>query len=332
MAIQAVHKARGLLRKMMLGEADLPLTYSLGLHLPQNEVAVWLHGMGEPRDVTQRHSVACTNPFLLCIGFDGEEPPPQKTRGRLSLRFCERNGERRLLGEIGLCLSDMFPPIGSELYLFEAKSCTNFCLSRARSYTHDLYQAYIRWRNRKTANVRMATMGSRCNAVVFICPRPVVLVSLRDGERGNVFPMNLMGPVGEDRFAFALNATRRTAAVVERLGEVAFSSVPFDKLSLAREMGRNHHRELIEWEQLPFQMRRSETLGIPVPEFAQHVRELKIETVRRPGSHTFFVARMVGETNCGDGPEFCMTLGLYEAWRQRNGDSIRQLISIAGSV
>ena len=39
----------------------------------------------------------------------------------------------------------------------------------------------------------------------------------------------------------------------------------------------------------------SRALNIPVPEFALRVRELKVHTVRPLGSHTFFVARLVGE-------------------------------------
>jgi flavin reductase (DIM6/NTAB) family NADH-FMN oxidoreductase RutF len=311
------------------GLAWQPQICNVGLRRPQMEVAVWLHGMGEPRDVTQRHSVACLAPFMVCIGFEGLIKTPGE---RLSLRFCERGGEERLLGEIRLRFTEILQVGESQVLLFEATSCMDFCLPRLHLYLHDLHHAYLRWRNRKTVNVKMTALTARCNAVAFICPRPVVLVCLRDGERGNVFPMNLMGTVGKEHLVFALNTRRRTASAVERLGEAALSSVPFDHLAVARAMGKNHYHELIDLSQLPFPLRRSEALDIPVPEFASRVRELKIEMVRHAGSHAFFVARIVQETNYADGPEFCMTHGLYEMWRLQNGGSVRPLVSIPGST
>ena len=335
-------KLRSALRSLLLGATDLPQACNLGLHEPQSEVAVWLHGMGTPRDVTFRHSVACAAPFLVCIGFAPEESledSPHKSpytsieeraAGRLSLKFCERGGDQRLLGEIGLRLSAILPTAilptaGPELCLFEARSCSNFCLPRPRMWAHDMHHAYIRSRTSRADDVKMSVRGDRCNSVIFICPRPVVLVSLLDGERGNIFPVNLMGSVGGDYLVFALNSTRQAAPMVERAGHVAMSSVPFDHSAAARALGKNHHRASIDWEQLPFATRRSAVLGIPVPEFALGVRELDIQIVRRLGSHTFFVARVLGEQRYADGPSFCMIHGLYEAWRQRNGISTPQL-------
>jgi hypothetical protein len=36
--------------------------------------------------------------------------------------------------------------------------------------------------------------------VFYICPRPVVLGGVSDGTRCNVYPMNLMGPIGDGSF------------------------------------------------------------------------------------------------------------------------------------
>jgi hypothetical protein len=37
-------------------------------------------------------------------------------------------------------------------------------------------------------------------SVFYICPRPVVLATVAEGNAGNVFPMNLMGAIDEDYF------------------------------------------------------------------------------------------------------------------------------------
>jgi flavin reductase (DIM6/NTAB) family NADH-FMN oxidoreductase RutF len=312
-------KLRYEVRRILLGPTDLPQACDLALHSPQSEISVWLHGMGEPRDVTTRHSAACAAPFMFCIGFENKEDLERHRGRRLSLLFCERGGRGQLLGEISLELSSILPTAGPQLCLFKAINCTNFCLPRPRLWAHYLHHAYDRWKKRKVDDVGVSPLDDRCNAVTFICPRPVVLVSLLDGDRGNIFPMNLMGTVGRDYLVFALNSKRQAAPLVGQLGQLAISSIPFNQAPTVRQLGKNHRQQSIDWEKLPFRTQRSKVLHIPVPEFALRVRELKVQYARPLGSHTFFVTRIVGEEVHADGPEFCMIHGLYEARRRRNG-------------
>ncbi|HEY6987649.1 MAG TPA: flavin reductase [Bryobacteraceae bacterium] len=151
----------------------------------------------------------------------------------------------------------------------------------------------------------------------FICPRPVVLVSVRHEERTNIFPMNLFGSIGDGYFAFALNSVRKAAPLVERAGRVALSSIPFRFAGLARQLGKNHLKESVNYADLPFETTSSTALGLPIPEFALRVREMEIEAVRNLGSHTLFFARVLQDERRGDDLQFCMIHGIYEARRRR---------------
>ncbi|MGA2596984.1 MAG: hypothetical protein ABSH09_08320, partial [Bryobacteraceae bacterium] len=86
--------------------------------------------------------------------------------------------------------------------------------------------------------------------------------------------MNLMGPLGNGYFGFALNSQRRAASLVERAGRLALSSVPFDQALVSRQLGKNHRQEAVNWNELPFPVIPSAALGIPVPAFASRVREM----------------------------------------------------------
>jgi flavin reductase (DIM6/NTAB) family NADH-FMN oxidoreductase RutF len=308
------HKIHRLARKVLLGPTDLPQAIDVPLHYPQREVSIWLHGMGEPRDVTSRHSVACTSPFMFCIGLEpGELPPPNK---RLSLKFYENTAAQPLLGEIGLELSTALPATGRALYLFKAVSCTDFCLSSARLRAHSLFQAFDNWRSRKATGQHVSFLETRCKTVTFFCPRPVVLVSVRDGERGNIFPMNLFGTLGGNYLSFALNSTRQAAPLANRLRQLALSSIPYSQIAVARDLRKNHRQQSIAWEQLSFPVKKSKTLDIPVPEFALRVRELKVEASQNLGSHTFFLARIEEEEVFSEAAEFHMIHGHYAFYKQ----------------
>ncbi|HZD49296.1 MAG TPA: flavin reductase [Silvibacterium sp.] len=166
----------------------------------------------------------------------------------------------------------------------------------------------------------------RCNAVAFTCPRPVVLVSAIDEGRGNIFPMNLLGTLGDDYLGFALASSRTAASFASRVRRLALSNIPYRQIDVARGLRKNHHQESILWEDLPFPTRRSTTLHIPVPEFALRVLEVNIEKVRPLGSHTFFLARIVGEEILSDDGAFYMINGQYAAHRQNVAISIPEPI------
>jgi hypothetical protein len=185
------------LREILLGRTNFPKAVDLPMQNPQREVSIWLHGLGQPRDVTSCHSVACAVPFTFCIGFKHEDISSVNTDKDISLNFCESTGERRILGEIGLKLWMAIPTKDEHLYLFNAISCDNFCIPRSMLWMHNVFNAYAHWKEKKGDTLHVSALDARCNAVTFICPRPVVLVSLLGDGIGNIFPMNLFGTVGK---------------------------------------------------------------------------------------------------------------------------------------
>src|ERR1700728_1278653 len=106
-----------IVRRMVLGHTDLPQQCAVAMPDPQDEISVWLYGAGPPRHVTDAHGPGCASPFTIGIGL--EDDPGESAR--LSLRFCERHGERRMLGEIGLRAAGIVRTNGQTLRLFQAR-------------------------------------------------------------------------------------------------------------------------------------------------------------------------------------------------------------------
>jgi hypothetical protein len=305
------------LKRLAMGDSIFPQQVTVGMRDPQCEVTVWLHGLGERRDVTNRHVMACVDPLTIGVVFEPAWGGPPDSSTRLSLRFEERRGAKRLLGEIRLAGAG--EPFGHDgLRLFRIRGSSNYCLPRFRLWAHFGYLAYRRWRFNNNPEIKISPREAHTMVVFFICPRPVVLVSVRLGEEGNVFPMNLMGPIGEGKFAFALNSTRHAAPIVVRARRAAISNVPLSEAALAKGLGRNHLKASIDLSHLPFETRPSPAFGFPVPEFAVRVREIEIEACERLGSHTFFIARLVHDEERTAAQEFFYVHGIYQSWRMRN--------------
>jgi flavin reductase (DIM6/NTAB) family NADH-FMN oxidoreductase RutF len=310
-----VRQCRKLIQKIVFGDTLVPQEFFVGLPDPQTEITVWLYGMNTPLDITRRHAMACAAPFTICISLDEYEKPAARDHDNLSLKFCERDGLKRALGEIFLKLTATISVDDTELLLFEARNSTNYCLPKMRLWAHYLLHSYSQWRKVDTSGMKMSFIERRAAMVMFIRPHPVSLVSVVDDEGGNIFPMNIMGDLGNGNFAFALRNSRRAAHLVERTGRLALSSVPLSQASLAYKLAINHTKECIDWDQLPFASRMSARFKIPVPAFAQRVREMDIKSVRRLGSHTFFIARIICDETFSEELGLYVVHGFYQAWR-----------------
>src|SRR5689334_10663900 len=166
--IRAIKKVA---KHIALGGANLSQQCTLGLPDPQTEISVWLCGLGEPLDVTNNHVLACPSPFTVGIGLEDYSDGGRSPRS-LSLEFRERNGERRLLADVGLRSSEIVSSASQALSLFHIRSCRNWCLPLPRLLAYDLYQ-FIRRREDKNPEIYISALASRAMTACFICPRPV---------------------------------------------------------------------------------------------------------------------------------------------------------------
>ncbi len=313
-----------MLKRLLMGDEALPQEVTVAICEPQGEIAVWLYGRGAPRDVTHLHSIACASPFTVCLPFDCIEVLEREYGGDAAfLEVREQAGAQRLLGKIGLRYSASVSAGRSCLGLFRARSCVNYCLPKVHFWGRYLQQAYWRWRDKKVPNVRMSATDDHAMMVMFICPRPVVLVTTMEEGGGNLFPMNLMGHLGDGYFSLALNSERQASQCVKRSGRVVLSSIPFEKAGVARQLRKHHLQSSIDWSELPFLLKSSSRFGAPVPEFALRVKELEVQTVEELGSHTFFVGRILQEEIYAAGPGFFMIHGIYQRVRPTGTECVR---------
>jgi flavin reductase (DIM6/NTAB) family NADH-FMN oxidoreductase RutF len=301
-------------KRVAFGPHNFAQQCPVGLRDPQTEVVVLLRSARSCRDVTHRHLIACGFPFTIGIGF-GPESPETSGDESCALDFHERSNGQQLLGRIDLRPSAVIPVADHKMCLFQPRGYSNYCLPRPWLWAR--YLQYATQRRRAPSREMPLTLRELHSMCVFyICPRPVVLVTVTDGDGSNVFPMNLMGPVGAGYFSFALNASRPVTSVVERVGRVALSTVPVEQAALTMSLGKNHREESVDFGQLPFATLRSRAFDVPVPDFALRVRELEIDSVRQVGSHKLFIGRTIHEEYRGAAPEFFMIHGIYEARRQ----------------
>ena len=314
-----IRRARSVLRQFVFGP-PIPQFCTVGLKDPQSEVQVWLRGLGEPLDVTDSNVIVAARPFTVGIGL--EHVPDEATikRASLFLGFSDRSGDTRLLGEIQLSYAETIRIGDRVLCLFRASRSTNRCLPRAvvwRRYLDFARQQRRVAKSQTPPETQMIIRELFALATFYICPRPVVLVSVVDGNAGNIFPMDLIGPVGGQHFTLALHGTSTAVPLMERSRRVALSGVPVEQISIAYALGKNHKKTDFRWNQLSFDLTTSPAFGLPIPEFALTVKEMEIEEVRAMGSHKLFICRTGATQLRSHGLQLSFVQGFYHARRQQ---------------
>jgi hypothetical protein len=315
-----LHWGRQRIKRIVLGPSIFPHQCTLGLRDPQSEISVSFEDTGFSRDVTFRNVVAAGHPLVIGIGTDDRERPSIDTPSRPVLVFRERNANQQVLGRISLKWIDTLFVGTAQLRLFRVLHSENYCLPKPRLWIHYLYHRYQQWGSRArstTSNIRISQRELHCLYTFYICPRQVVLVSVMDKGAGNIFPMDLIGSVGDDYFSLALHADSSPAPLMENSRRIALSDVPVDQTLLAYQLGKNHKKASVDWNDLAFETTNSPLFRLPVPRFSGRVREMEIETVRNMGSHKLFLARTIADHQSSDGLQLHFIHGFYQTWRHQ---------------
>ncbi len=308
--------ARSLRKRILYGPTLYPQQMHLGLQNPQSKVDVWLHGLEKPILVTNNHIIACCAPLTFCIAFQPEDAARFFPSKLLSLRFEARSRPGQSLGEITLRIASTFRRESQTFVLFHATHSNNHTLPMLRLWAH--HRLYAKsFRPEKNLDVPVSTLDAQAMAVYFICPRPIVLAAVAEGEGGNMFPMNLMGPLGKDYFGFALNSHRLAAPLVDRVRRITLSNVPIEQAAVVIALGANHKKSGIAWNELPFPALHLPGIATPVPAFATHVREMAIQSAHPIGSHTLFIAKTTAELHIAHRFDMFSAHGFYQAWQDR---------------
>lgn len=300
------------------GDADVPHECVLGSLDPQRQVRVLLRTPGAVIDVTDRHTLASATPFRLAIGL--VTPEQVKPGDRFSLQFLSWDVGENLLAEMSIECEGAWEG-APHIALFRALAFRNHCLPFWDFWRQRAFFTYRNWRRKGTAVPETAPtpFEFHCVTTLFVCPRPVMLVSVRQGSRYNMFPMNLAGSAPDGHFLFALNRHRKAAPLVREAGRLALCSVPVEQAAEVRALGGNHRLDSIAEDSLRFPLRRSPSYGLPVPAFSTRLREVEVLATRDLGSHEFFVGKVTHEERWEQRAEFFMIHGFYEIWRRRQG-------------
>ncbi|HKR77056.1 MAG TPA: flavin reductase [Rhodanobacter sp.] len=297
----------------------LPQWSVVAVASPQQAVVANLRWGGATADVTTDHTVASLRPLTIATSLDAGSRAVLEYRDRAS---------GRLLGALQLARAATVSTEGSTLALYHVAAGGHRCLLWPLRPWNTWLQNRLMQRNTSSPHSLMAPVATQQLMIAYLCPRPVILVSVDAPGHHNIFPMDLIGPLGRSGlFALALRSTNVSVPVMRESRRVALSCMPAAMKDAVYALSVQHRQPLPDWAALPFPLRRSRTFGIPVAAAALRIRELDIVHSEEVGSHTFFLGRIVSEEALAQDAQLHHTAGFHQAWRRRRGKPFAEVRS-----
>jgi flavin reductase (DIM6/NTAB) family NADH-FMN oxidoreductase RutF len=302
-------------RRLLLKLANYPRYGPVGLDDPQDAIEVWLRGPGEPRNVTRNNVVAALRPFTIGVMLERNDAPPREGQ---QFRLCmnNRRSPQQLLGAIHLRPVRTIELPDHRFCLFEVEASENLSVPAVslRLYYMEERRRAEKRRRKNPYNFLMTPADLRASYVFYICPRPVVLVSVEHEGSGNLFPMDLIGPTDSPWFSMALRSTSPAVRLMQESRRMALASIPFSYQGIAYELGKHHKLADIDWAALPFKTARSPLFGLRVPDAVLRVREVSVREFHEVGSHVLFVTRVERES-VAEGAKSLQLFHAFESYR-----------------
>jgi len=296
----------------------LPQWSSVAVGLPQQFVQVRMVAGQAEIDVTSCSVVASLRPLTLAMGLSEPIISAIKRGAEPRLDFVDRQFNRTV-GTLHLGPPQQFDAAGVPLALFEIRHGEQHCVRWPYGAWNSWLQNRAIRRNTNPNNFSMAPEAVQQMMIFYICPRPVVFVSVDDRLHSNIFPMDLIGAVSQTRFTLALRSTSQSIATMKTARKVALSDVAAQDRAIAYQLGAHHKQVQVDWEHLPFKIQRTSRYSLPYPDAALRIREIEILGFEDIGSHTFFVSRVVSEQLARSGEQLCHSSGIYQHFRSRQG-------------
>jgi flavin reductase (DIM6/NTAB) family NADH-FMN oxidoreductase RutF len=295
----------------------LPQWSTVAVAPVQQVVTATLLWDGQSADVTADHTVASLVPLMIATSLDGGQRPVLEYRDRAT---------GKLLGVLRLTRSASVATEKTLLTLYYVTAGEHRCFGWPLRSWNTWLQNHLMLKNRAPQHFSPEPAAVQQLMIAYLCPRPVILVSVGSPSHQNMFPMDLIGPLERSGlFSLALRSNNVSVPVMREVRRVALSSIPATMKALVYKLAEYHKHPLADWNALPFPARPSREFGIPAVAAALRIQELDIVHSQEVGSHTLFLGRIISDENVTEGTQLHHTAGFHQAYRRRNGSPLAEV-------
>jgi hypothetical protein len=275
-----------LLRKILFG--DIPVSEYCTVTVDgEIKEKVFLVTRSISQEISGVHWLLCLNPIVFGVWFkDGAQSLPLEKNDTCEMHFTDGAAKCETVALLKLVVRDNLKEPDGTLVLLELRETAVHHIPFIKSLI--LYYKYYKKPEQDYKKLKSYSAA-------YSYPRRVRVVSFKEGDWFNIFPMDLVGDIpSTKRYVFGLRHSNVTLSRIIDTKKICVSEVPFNYKSIIYQLGK-HHREPLSETILPFETIPSETFGFPIPNWANRYKEIRIVRTMNLGSHMLLWGEEVHE-------------------------------------
>jgi hypothetical protein len=284
---------KGLLKKILLGDVTVA-EYSTITIPGEIEQRVFFQYLHTTIDVSTIHWLLCLEPVVFGIwlthGDVSVDPGKEKAATLYFTHAPGKNQEvakKHAIATVSLQYVDQIDEAGGTLFLFASVESRIYHVNKLRTLL--LFNKY--YKNPKWPFDRYKSL-----IAAYSYPRRVRIISFKQGDYYNIFPMDLLGTIpGAGKQVFGLRHTNVTLGKIIETKKIVLSEVPYKYKDVIYQLGKHHGGSPPPLSALPFGIQTTDTFGFPVPEWAESYKEIELERTRDLGSHMLLWGNIANE-------------------------------------
>ncbi len=205
------------------------------------------------------------------------------------------------------------------------------CSSRKQYLELEVHQSNDRilslFRKKKPGNIDLTKYEYDFLKLQYSTPREIRAAVISDGEKFNVFPIDLFGFVGEEYMILSLRHQMKSCRQLESTGKIATWTVDAKQAKEVYALGKNHGFDFRPAAELLLTEVRSPMYKFPAPNGAIAAEEFEVVRKIEPdyGHHRLFILKRVGNKAEPDENSLVHVHRAYAEWLLKQGFSLKQI-------
>jgi hypothetical protein len=127
--------------------------------------------------------------------------------------------------------------------------------------------------------------------VYYLKPRPVFLISLKESDKVDMFPIDITGNIFGNYYLASVRTTNPSVKKMKETGKVCLSAIPYDARQSIYSLGKHHKNGIVDLDKIDFIITGSRLFNIPIPSFSICAIEAEVVNSFVMGLHTVFVLK-----------------------------------------
>lgn len=258
-----------LIRKMLMGDSSF--TEYARITMPDEiPESIYLEAGGNITEVSTTHFLLCIEPVIFGIWSEKNTATEKKYR----LYFGSRERPEAVL-EL-----EFFNSIQDEsgsLLLLKLRQSHICHLSAIKNFL-----IWYRYYSRD----KMSFSKFKSHVCAYSYPRRIRIISFRQQDYYNIFPMDLLGDIGQQgKYVFGLRHSNVAIKRIIETRKLLVAEVPSHQQHIIFRLGKHHSSQAPALSDLPFETTPSKNFGFYIPSFAESYKEINITQTLALGSH-----------------------------------------------